>query len=500
MKTIVLKPVNHRGAERLLVLFPYDVELIALIKKVKGATFSSTLENWHIANNRDNLKELFRLFKGIAFLDTTAIFKKDEYPNSKFQEPNAKRQISDAGLSDEGSASKFDDSQLESAMTEKSSLPVSEINNENQKIRIIKIEIIDYRKIILRFPFSKTHIAKMKTIPYYFWDKNQKHWSFPYSQHIKEEIEYYFKNFNYQIETHFINTKGFNKKELKKYGNERKCPDEYIEKLKLKRYSDNTIRTYTVAFSDFINYYSKKELNEITEDDIKSYLLYLFEKRKISVSFQNQAINAIKFYYEKVCNSKKLPYITIDRPFKERILPTVLSEEEVKQIINSVTNLKHKAILLTIYSAGLRISELTNLKIADIDSRRKAIIIKGAKGKKDRNSLLSEKLLLILREYFKQYQPKMWLFEGQRGEQYSESSIQHVFRRACTNAKIMKKATVHTLRHSFATHLLERGTDLRYIQELLGHSSSKTTEIYTHITHKGMEQIKSPLDNMDIKT
>jgi len=174
-----------------------------------------------------------------------------------------------------------------------------------------------------------------------------------------------------------------------------------------------------------------------------------------------------------------------------------LSEEEVMRIINSVKNLKHKAILLTIYSAGLRISEVINLRIADIDSSRKTIIIKGAKGKKDRNSLLSEKLLIILRNYFKEYKPKDWLFEGQEGEQYAESSIQHIFHKACQDAKILKKATVHTLRHSFATHLLERGTDLRYIQELLGHSSSKTTEIYTHITHKGMEQIKSPLDNLE---
>ncbi len=150
-------------------------------------------------------------------------------------------------------------------------------------------------------------------------------------------------------------------------------------------------------------------------------------------------------------------------------------------------------------SAGLRISEVVNLKIADIDSKRKAIIIKGAKGKKDRNSILSDKLLINLRDYFKQYKPKVWLFEGQTGEQYSETSIQHIFRNACNDAGIMKKATVHTLRHSFATHLLERGTDLRYIQELLGHSSSKTTEIYTHITRKGMEQIKSPLDNFEIE-
>jgi site-specific recombinase XerD len=368
---------------------------------------------------------------------------------------------------------------------------------KTKKPNTVSIEIIDNKKIILRFPFAKEHISKIKSIPYYYWHKEEKYWSFPYTENILSEIESYFSKFNYAIESIYTNTKGTNKKEKKNYSNERKIPDEYLEKLKLIRYSENTIRTYTTAFTDFINYYSKKDLLEITEDDIKTYLLYLIEKRKVSASFQNQVINAIKFYYEKVCGRKKLPYITIDRPLKERTLPNVLSEEEVMRIINSVKNVKHKAILLTIYSAGLRISEAVNLKIADIDSSRMAIMIKGAKGKKDRNSLLSEKLLLFLRKYFKIYKPKIWLFEGLEGEQYSESSIQAIFRKGIKDAKIMKKVSVHTLRHSFATHLLERGTDLRYIQELLGHSSSKTTEIYTHITHKGMEQVKSPLDNMD---
>ncbi len=451
----------------MLVQFPYDMELIACIRKVKGATFSSSYKSWHVPNSNESIEELKRVFAGVA----------------EIVEENVEREK----MEFEKEEPSHDSCGKEEPLA---------INRMKPTLVIIEVE--DYRKIILRFPFAKEHIAKIKTLPYYYWNKNERYWSFPYTENIIAELESYFKKFNYQIETRHTSKKSSGGKIAKKYGNERKCPEEYIEKLKLKRYSDNTIRTYTGAFADFINYFSEKDLDEISENDIKSYLLYLFEKRKISTSYQNQVINAVKFYYEKVCNGKKLPYIKIDRPFKEKYLPTVLSEDEVKRIINCVSNLKHKAILLTIYSAGLRISELINLRIADIDSDRKAIVIKGAKGKKDRNSLLSEKLLLVLREYFKKYRPKMWLFEGQYGEQYSVTSVQHVFRRACIDANIMKKASVHTLRHSFATHLLERGVDLRYIQELLGHSSSKTTEIYTHITHRGMEQIKSPLDNMDI--
>lgn len=159
-------------------------------------------------------------------------------------------------------------------------------------------------------------------------------------------------------------------------------------------------------------------------------------------------------------------------------------------------NFKHRVILMLIYSAGLRLSEAINLKLEDIDSERMQIRIKQSKGKKDRYTLLAKKTLQELRNYFKQYRPKVWLFEGGQGEQYSGRSIQIIMREAVKKAGIRKKATVHTLRHSFATHLLENGTDLRYIQTLLGHSSSKTTEVYTHVTTKGFDKIKNPLDNM----
>jgi integrase/recombinase XerD len=189
----------------------------------------------------------------------------------------------------------------------------------------------------------------------------------------------------------------------------------------------------------------------------------------------------------------------IDRPNKEKTLPSVLSTEEVVEILKQTDNIKHKAILMTIYSAGLRISEAINLRIKDIDSDRMQIRVEQGKGRVDRYTLLSEKTVLILRQYFKQYRPSIWLFEGvKKGEQYSTRSIQSIFQSAVQKAGITKDVSVHTLRHSFATHLLENGTDLRYIQNLLGHANSKTTEVYTHITTKGFEQIKSPLDKLDI--
>jgi len=490
MKKVSFLPVVHKDQKRILIKFDYDQELISALKKFTSAIWSQTYKSWHIADAPEKIDEVMYALKDVADIDISAVYEKIPFPRDQTKLGSSKLKIQSTKL-ENNSEVRMKNSELKKE-SEAFIYPA-------RKGNIVSMDIIDEKKIILKFPFAREHVAKIKTLPYYFWDKDKKQWSFAYSPAVKEEIESFFKKYGYTIECNFIVTKNKEKKEKKNYGNDRKIPEAYLQKLIIKRYSENTQRTYKVAFTDFINYFKTKELDEITEQDIKDYLLYMVEKRKVSSSFQNQVINAIKFYYEKVCGGKRLPYITIDRPFKEKVLPTVLSEEEVQRIINCVKNIKHKAILLTIYSAGLRISEVVNLKIADIDSKRKAIIIKGAKGKKDRNSILSDKLLINLRDYFKQYKPKVWLFEGQTGEQYSETSIQHIFRNACNDAGIMKKATVHTLRHSFATHLLERGTDLRYIQELLGHSSSKTTEIYTHITRKGMEQIKSPLDNFEIE-
>ncbi|HQO09702.1 MAG TPA: tyrosine-type recombinase/integrase [Clostridiales bacterium] len=272
---------------------------------------------------------------------------------------------------------------------------------------------------------------------------------------------------------------------------------EYNRLLRFKNYSLSTIKTYTNYFEMFLDHFKGKETNILSKNEIMDFLLKESEKG-FSAAYQNQLVNSIKFYYEKVLGRQK-EFYNLPRAKKQFKLPVVFSEEEIVQLFDQIDNFKHKCILYLIYSAGLRIIEAANMKIADIDSTRNLIVIKGAKGKKDRNTLLSQTLLEMLRHYYKLYQPKEYLFEGETGGQYSVKSIQNIFNKALASSGIKKEATVHSLRHSFATHLLERGTDLRYIQELLGHESSKTTEIYTHITKKGMDKIASPLDNLDIQ-
>ena len=275
---------------------------------------------------------------------------------------------------------------------------------------------------------------------------------------------------------------------------------EQIEKfkqwLRSKRYSESTITTYSEALKSFLVFYRNKHIINITNEDVIVYNNEHILKNNLSASFQNQTVNAIKLFFQTIRDTKMM-VDKIHRPKRAKVLPNVLSKEEIKLILNAHSNIKHKAMLSMIYSCGLRRSELLHLRFSDIDANRNIVLLKNAKGKKDRIAPLSLKILQMLREYYKDYKPAVWLFEGQiKGEQYSEQSLQSVLKQALQKAGIKKPVTLHWLRHSYATHLLESGTDLRYIQELLGHSSSKTTEIYTHVSTKSLQQIKSPFDDL----
>ncbi|NOU62224.1 tyrosine-type recombinase/integrase [Marinifilum caeruleilacunae] len=273
-------------------------------------------------------------------------------------------------------------------------------------------------------------------------------------------------------------------------------PKGYLEKLEQKRYSPQTIKIYTHYFKDFLIYFDGKELADIGFDEINAYLHKLIKEQNISSSQQNQRINSIKFYYEKVLGRTK-EYYKIERPHKEKTLPDVLSKEEIYKMIQLTQNIKHRCIIALIYSCGLRRSEAINMQLTDIDSKRMLVKVRAAKGKKDRYVQLSTYTLELLRDYYRYEQPKKWIFEGVNGAQYSAASILNVVKFAAKRAKIKKRVFPHILRHSFATHHLEQGTDLRYIQEWLGHGSSKTTERYTHVSKKDFIKFKNPIDDLN---
>jgi integrase/recombinase XerD len=265
--------------------------------------------------------------------------------------------------------------------------------------------------------------------------------------------------------------------------------------LKSQRYSENTVKTYTEAIKSFLVFFPEKPVEQISNADLILFNNEFILKHNLSASYQNQIINAIKLFYATV-HDTQMDIRLIERPRKEHRLPNVLSKEEVKVILEAPSNLKHRTMLAVIYSCGLRRSELLNLKHEHINSKRGVVTILQGKGKKDRMVPLSPKLLEMLRSYYVAYKPTRWLFEGQAGGPYDERSLSNVLKQALAKAGIKKPVSLHWLRHSYATHLLESGTDLRYIQEILGHSSSKTTELYTHVSTKSILKVKSPFDDL----
>lgn len=271
---------------------------------------------------------------------------------------------------------------------------------------------------------------------------------------------------------------------------------QFRDMLILRGYSPNTIRNYCNEFHQLLRLLGNRFVGNLVKQQILSYLLWLLEKQNCSETKVHTTVNAIKFFFEKVLD-RSPEFYDLPRPKKPLKLPSILAEQEVLEMIQKMTNLKHKSILMTGYAGGLRVSEIIGLKLEDIDSKRMMIHLHGAKGKKDRMVPLSKVLLATLREYYLSYHPKEYVFENPQGGPYSVRSTQQILQDAKFAAGIHKKGSIHMLRHSYATHLMEGGTDIRVIQELLGHNSIKTTMRYTHVSKMDIGKIESPLDKLN---
>jgi len=270
--------------------------------------------------------------------------------------------------------------------------------------------------------------------------------------------------------------------------------ENYSKLLHIKNYAIQTEKSYLHQLNLFLDYVKNSKVTDVNPNVLLNYFNKLKQEKLYSYSSMKQSLAAIRFLYLDVLK-KEIDFDFFIKMKKPNSLPNVLTIDEVKKIISSIDNLKHKAIISTIYSCGLRISEAVNLEIKDIDSSAMTVKVVNAKGKNDRYVMLSPKLLELLREYFVEYKPKKYLFTGQFGGFYSPRSIQQIFNKAVRIAGIKKRVTVHSLRHSFASHLLDNGTDIRFIQELLGHKHLSTTQIYTHINPVSVKKIKSPFDS-----
>ncbi len=337
----------------------------------------------------------------------------------------------------------------------------------------IKIRGTMPNRITVAFTYNPDYVAQIKTIKGYRWHPEEKCWTIPYP-----EIENLLSIFDGE-KLDIDSSLWFDKLE---------------KELTARKYSRRTLKLYLYYNKDFLKFVGKPPYG-ISDCDMREYLYSLAEKRNASASTLNIAINALKFYYGRILR-RRLVY-EVKRPKKDKKLPVILNKEEVSKILSAIPNIKHKAILMLVYSAGLRVSEVVKLRVENIDGKRKLIHVRGAKGRKDRYTILSDVALKTLEEYQGRYRPHKWLFLGAKPDKHIHPrSVEKIFSGACKKAGIEKDVSVHTLRHSFATHLLESGVDLRYIQELLGHKSSKTTEIYTHVSNKNLRTIKSPLDTL----
>jgi integrase/recombinase XerD len=404
MTTIIAERVRHDGGMRVALKFPYDQEIINLVRTLPDARWSNRMQCWHIADNEDIITILLQTLSKHAFIDYSALRRQDL-----------------AGR-------------------------IREIRSEREQSRI------SYKK-----PDISAEVPDVDS------DKDP----IPGTGHnvkLSRQAEADLSRYRIWLESH--------------------------------RYPPSTIRTYTSMMETFLRFVAPKEASECDADDLVRIVSEYILPRGLSYSFQNQLISAVKKFYKEICREVIDPG-TFSRPRARHRLPNVLSREEVKKVLAAPMNEKHRVMLSVIYGCGLRRSEALTLEPQDIDRDRMLLTVRQSKGFKDRVVPISKKLVDMVDTYLKRYRPVVYLFEGQhQGDRYSAASVEKVFKMAVQKAGIKKSITLHGLRHSYATHLLESGTDLRYIQELLGHKSSKTTEIYTHVTEKSIQKIRTPFDDL----
>jgi len=363
---------------------------------------------------------------------------------------------------------------------------------EQKKLTLHSCNHRGEKRIQLIFGYDEALLDRLRTIAGCRWSATMHCWHIPYSENVEQKLKAVVCDMNV-----VITWKEKNTKYVAQPGNEQlQALRQFKLYLKSRHYSDSTIRSYVHAMQRLFLHFRSKSTDQISNQDIIEYCAMVLEERHASDSGVNILINAIKLFYLKTKN-RQINLEILERPKKWHYLPQVFSKEEVEKILKCNTNIKHRVILAIIYSAGLRISEAIAMKITDIDQGRMVIHIRCAKGRRDRLVNLSRRLLMMLREYVEKYRPEVYLFNGVGGKPYSASSIRKILKISMKKAGIRKNATVHTLRHSFATHQLENGVDLRYIQEMLGHKDPKTTMIYTHISRKSIGIIHNPLDDLD---
>jgi integrase/recombinase XerD len=502
-KKIVLKRIFHKENWRIAYFFDYDEMLKEKVKSIPGSAFSITNRCFYTDDTEENLKVILGTFKEIADVDISAI--SFRYSISKAAEGH----LSPPARDDE--SDEVNQHGMVTTITDDSGDLPSQETLDHSGYGPVEFRINEKGGLlVIKFlgRYDSVWIDEMKSYCRCRYDKRKREWLLDWTKLTTDSLADYFSERGIKVnvvkavvDQGLQSARDLTGEEIraKQLGKEALDGlDSMAIHLDENRYSPRTRESYLAALEFFFRYISPRDPSEISQDDISLFIYEFIIKLGYSASYQNQMVSAIKIYYT-ISGRRKVNPQFFERPRRSRALPKVFSKEEVVSILNSARNVKHKLLLWMIYSCGLRRTEVTNIKLTDLDRERGIVHIREGKGKVDRFVPLPQKVWDKVEEYFVSYRPKVFLFEGQAGGRYSSESVYRVFKDAMKNAGISKDVGVHSLRHSYATHLHENGLDIRYIQELLGHKSTRTTEIYTHVSRRNLVQVRSPIEDLNVK-
>jgi integrase/recombinase XerD len=515
-KKIILKRVFHRDKWRIFISFNYDESFAALVKQIKSNCYSATYNNWYVDDNEETLKQILAIFRDKAEIDISALT----------QEPV---NCVETGLRPVSTAKNIENKQPESEPDQRTIITVNKPETDDSEPEMIPIRRIIERvvdrqhfspvefrineqdgRLAIRFTgqYDGEWIKEIESFGSFYYDKVNREFLLPWSVMTGDSLSDYFSSRGVEVKIVKSSPAEAVKKVRRDIGDEirsRVLGEEALEGLDLMRryldevrYSERTNGSYLALLELFFKYFNEKDPLAISMDEVSEFIYDFIVTNGYSSSYQNQIISAIKTFY-RISGRSRFDLQLVERPRRSRALPKVFSKEEVKRILNATRNTKHKLLLWIIYSCGLRRSEVTNIRLTDLDRDRGVLHIKEGKGRVDRIVPVSNKVWEKMDEYIDGFHPVKYLFEGQGGGRYSAESVYRVFKQALGKAGIKKEVGVHSLRHSYATHLHESGLDIRYIQELLGHRSTRTTEIYTHVSRRNLVVIRSPIEDMDVK-
>lgn len=508
---VLLKRITHRDKPRIAMSFIYDEAVKARVKSVPGSTYSNTNRCFYVDDTEENLRMILGILSDYVDVDISQIAMKEEETAKVGSGIQMADPVSASSEIEADRISHGEEVFMPITVTKISPGGKKEEIAKGKKFGPVELRISDKEGLlVVKFMgiYDPEWIKELRTYGWCRYDTSKKEWLLPWKKLTCDSLADYFssRGIEVRVKKSIVDEKLLEQRKMTGGDiRDRVLGEKALDGLDTlrmyleeNRYSSRTVESYMAMLEFFFRYFSGKDPSEIGGDEISRFLHDFIIRLGYSAAYQNQMISAIKTYYN-ITGSDTFDTAGLERPRRRRALPKVFSKEEVSTILNSSGNIKHKLLLWIIYSCGLRRSEVTNIMLRDLDRDRAIIHIREGKGMVDRIVPVSEKVWAKIDEYIVSYKPRKYLFEGQTGGRYSSESVYRVFKEALRRAGINKDVGVHSLRHSYATHLHENGLDIRYIQELLGHKSSKTTEIYTHVSRRNLIQVRSPIDDLDVK-